>query len=246
MTTQLTPRAIDISVVMPVMNERENIAVLLPRLKATLKREGLGYELLVVDGNSKDGSREVAEAFGARVMAERKRGYAGALTTGVAEACGDYILTLDADLSHDPCFINRMWEARTHGDIVIASRYARGGHAYTGWMRKRLSNLLNWVMRRMLAMPIDDLSSGFRLYKRAVVQNLSLESRNFEIQEEILVKAYTNGFSVTEVPFVYFPRHSGKSHARVIRFGIDLARCAIKLRKLRRLADSNGHNESGH
>jgi glycosyltransferase involved in cell wall biosynthesis len=84
MTTQLTRQPIDISVVMPVMNERDNIAVLLPRLKAAFQREGLGYELLVVDGNSKDGSREVAEAFGARVMAERKRGYAGALKTGVA------------------------------------------------------------------------------------------------------------------------------------------------------------------
>ncbi len=81
----------------------------------------------------------------------------------------------------------------------------------------------------MLAIPVRDLSSGFRLYKREALQNLKFESQNFEIQEEILAKAYAHGFSVTEVPFVYFPRASGRSHARVIRFGIDIARCAIKL-----------------
>ncbi len=234
----------DISVVLPVMNERENVRELLPRLKAILGREKLSYEILVIDGNSTDGTREIAESLGATVLPERTRGYAGALTTGLAEARGEYILTLDADMSHEPDFVAKMWRARTRADIVIASRYARGGVAYTGFFRKKLSDFLNFALRRTLSMPIGDLSSGFRLYRReAVQQDFGLESQNFEIQEEILVKAYARGFSVTEVPFVYFPRGSGRSHARVFRFGIDLFKSAIKLWKIRNSLDSADYDE---
>ena len=235
----------DISVVLPVMNECENVRLLLPRLKTILARENLSFEILVIDGNSTDGTREAAAELGARVLAERKRGYAGALTTGLAEARGDYILTLDADMSHEPDFVTKMWRARGKGDIVIASRYARGGVAYSGFFRKKLSDFLNFALRRALSMPVGDVSSGFRLYRReAAQQDLdSLESQNFEIQEEILVKAYARGFSVTEVPFVYFPRGSGRSHARVLRFGIDLFTSAIKLWKIRNSLDSADYDE---
>ena len=234
----------DITVVLPVMNECENVRALLPRLKSIFAREKLSYEILVIDGNSTDGTREVAADLGARVLPERRRGYAGALTTGLAEATGDYILTLDADLSHDPDFVTKMWRARTHGDIVIASRYARGGVAYSGFFRRKLSDFLNFALRRALSMPVGDISSGFRLYRREVAQqDLDLDSQNFEIQEEILAKAYAKGFSITEVPFVYFPRGSGRSHARVLRFGIDLFKSAIKLWKIRNSLDSADYDE---
>jgi glycosyltransferase involved in cell wall biosynthesis len=235
----------DISVVLPVMNECENVRLLLPRLKSILEREKLTYEILVIDGNSTDGTREAAAELGARVLPERRRGYAGALTTGLAEAQGDYILTLDADMSHEPDFVTKMWRARGKGDIVVASRYARGGVAYTGYIRKKLSDFLNFAMRRGLSMPVGDMSSGFRLYRREAAQQEldKLESQNFEIQEEILVKAYARGFSVTEVPFVYFPRGSGSSHARVLRFGIDLFKSGIKLWKIRNSLDSADYDE---
>jgi len=234
----------DITVVLPTVNECENVSALLPRLKSIFAREKLSYEILVIDGNSTDGTREVAASLGARVLPERRRGYAGALTTGLAEAKGDYILTLDADMSHEPEFVTKMWRARTRGDIVIASRYARGGVAYTGFFRKKLSDFLNFALRRALSIPVGDVSSGFRLYSRAVAQqDFDLESQNFEIQEEILVKAYAKGFSVTEVPFVYFPRGSGRSHARVLRFGIDLFTTAIKLWKIRNSLDSADYDD---
>ncbi len=234
----------DVSVVLPVMNERENVRALLPQLQAIFAREKLSYEILVIDGNSTDGTREVAASFGARVLPERRRGYAGALTTGLAEATGDYILTLDADMSHDPEFFTKMWRARTRGDIVIASRYARGGVAYSGFFRRKLSDFLNFALRRALSIPVGDVSSGYRLYRREVAQqDLDLDSQNFEIQEEILVKAYAKGFTVAEVPFVYFPRGSGRSHARVLRFGIDLFTSAVKLWKIRNSLDSADYDD---
>jgi glycosyltransferase involved in cell wall biosynthesis len=224
---------IDLSVILPVMNEGENLRVLLPRIRALLDRERLAYEIIVVDGGSTDGTPAIAERLGARPVRERRRGYAGALETGFAEARGKYLLTLDADMSHDPGFVLKMWRARTRADIVIASRYTRGGIAYTGAGRKLLSRLLNFAMRRALSLPVNDMSSGFRLYRREVVTDLKLASRNFEVLEEILVKAYASGFSIHEVPFTYFPRDAGRSHARLVRFGLDLTHAAVSLWPLR-------------
>jgi glycosyltransferase involved in cell wall biosynthesis len=233
----------DLSIILPVVNERDNLQILIPRLKAQMASQHLDFEVIVVDGGSTDGTREAAVEMGARVVRERRRGYAGAMETGFAEARGDYILTLDADLSHDPAFVAKMWRARERGDIVIASRYARGGTAYTSFVRRVLSQILNLVFRRVLSMPVRDVSGGFRLYRREALEGLKFESTNFEVQEEVLIKAYANGFSVTEVPFTYFPRGSGRSHARVLRFGMDLARSAVKLWKLRNSIESADYDE---
>jgi dolichol-phosphate mannosyltransferase len=233
----------DISVILPVVNERDNLRILIPRLQGLLEREKLTYEIVVIDGNSTDGTREAADSLGARVVGERRRGYAGALETGFAEARGDFLLTLDADLSHDPDFVPKMWRVRDRADIVIASRYVRGGVAYSDWIRRSTSWFLNIALSRMLALPVLDVSSGFRLYRREAVQELELESNNFEVQEEILVRAYTRGFSLAEVPFVYFPRGAGSSHAKLFSFGIDIARCALRMRKLRNLPDAADYDE---
>jgi len=233
----------DLSIILPVVNERENLQVLLPRLGNVMGREGLSFEIIVVDGGSADGTPEAAAALGARVMREHRPGYAGALETGFAAAQGDYVLTLDADLSHEPDFAAKLWRARTQADIVIASRYTRGGAAYTEFSRRLLSGLLNLFMRRALSIPVRDMSSGFRLYRRDVLTGLELKGRNFEVLEEILVRAYAQGFSVGEVPFTYFPRESGSSHARLVRFGLDLLRSTLKLWLLRNSISSADYDE---
>jgi dolichol-phosphate mannosyltransferase len=171
----------DLSIILPVLNERANLAELIPRLSALMHRERLSFEILVIDGGSTDGTQETATALGGRVIAEQRRGYAGALETGFGEARGDYVLTLDADLSHEPDFVAKLWRARDQADIVIASRYTRGGVAYADFLRRFLSGVLNLAMRRILSMPVRDMSSGFRLYRRAALQGLELEGRNFEV-----------------------------------------------------------------
>jgi len=233
----------DVSVILPVVNEAENLRILIPRLVALLGRERLTHEIVVIDGGSSDGTRETAAALGARVVAERRRGYAGAMETGFAEARGDYVLTLDADQSHDPDFIVKMWRARTRADIVVASRYVLGGVAYSGFVRRATSWMLNVVLRRILSMPVRDMSSGYRLYRREVLANLELTSSNFEVLEEILVKAYDSGFSVVEVPFTYFPRGAGRSHAKVVSFGWKILRSSLPLWKIRNSLASADYDE---
>src|ERR1700733_3836764 len=106
----------NISVILPVMNEAENLRILIPRLIALLNRERITHEIIVIDGPSTDGTREVAQELGARVVEERRRGYAGALQTGIAEARGDYGLTPDADQPPDPAFSGTRRCGRTTGD----------------------------------------------------------------------------------------------------------------------------------
>jgi glycosyltransferase involved in cell wall biosynthesis len=233
----------DVSVILPVVNEAENLRILIPRLVTLLNHERISHEIVVIDGGSTDGTRETAEALGARVVSERRRGYAGAMETGIAEARGDYVLTLDADQSHDPDFVVKMWRARTRADIVVASRYVLGGVIYSPFVRRASSWLLNNVLRRMLSMPVRDLSSGYRLYRREVLRELELTSTNFEVQEEILVKAYASGFSVVEVPFTYFPRGAGRSHAKLVSFGWKIFRSALPLWKIRNSLASADYDE---
>jgi SAM-dependent methyltransferase len=152
-------------------------------------------------------------------------------------------LTLDADLSHEPAFAAKLWRARTEADIIIASRYVRGGTAFAGTSRVWLSRLLNLWLRRVLSIPVRDLSSGFRLYRREILCNLRLEAQNFEVLEEALVKAYAQGYSVFEVPFTYFPRESGRSHARLLRFGLTLIQASASLWKLRNSIQSADYDD---
>jgi dolichol-phosphate mannosyltransferase len=223
----------DLSIILPVVNERDNLLLLIPRMRALMTREGLEFEIIVIDGNSTDGTREAAAELGARVLPERRRGYAGAIETGFTEARGDYVLTLDADMSHEPAFVSKMWRARNQADIIVASRYVPGGVAYTSFLRDWLSRMLNFSLRRMLSMPVRDMSSGFRLYRRAALADLDLQSSNFEVLEEVLVKAFAHGYSIHEIPFTYFPREAGVSHARLFSFGLSLAKTALNLWPLR-------------
>jgi dolichol-phosphate mannosyltransferase len=233
----------DLTVLMPVLNERDNLALLLPRLCRVLDELGCSSEVLVVDGGSHDGTPETAASLGARVVVQGEPGYGGALRAGFAAAAGTFVLTLDADLSHDPDFIIKLWRARERADIVIASRYVRGGVAWMPWGRSVLSRVLNRFFGFGLSLPVRDLSSGFRLHRRAAVASLALRGRNFEIVEEVLVKAYAAGWRVIEVPFTYFPRARGASHARVVRFGLDLLRAFVHLWALRNSIESADYDE---
>lgn len=234
---------IDLSVVLPVLNERENVERLLPRAIKVLNAIGCRYELVVVDGGSTDGTPAAAEAGGARVLRQTLPGYGGALREGLQAAAGTFILTLDADLSHDPDFIVKLWRSRERAEVIIASRYVKGGVAYMPRHRLILSRVLNGFFARGLGLPVRDMSSGFRLYRAAAVQRLDLQGTNFEILEEILVKAYSVGWRVIEIPFTYYPRDSGSSHARIVSFGMDLLRAFFRLWVLRNSLDAADYDE---
>jgi dolichol-phosphate mannosyltransferase len=223
-----------ISVIVPALNEGSNLRLLLPRLHQVISALAPGeHETIVVDGGSKDDTVEVVESLGARVVSQEEPGYGGALKAGFRSAQGEYIFTLDADLSHDPDFIERMWDARHDAEVIVASRYVPQGSAEMPSVRKVLSVILNTFFTKGLSLPLHDISSGFRLYRSSAIKELSLESSDFDVLEEILIRCYAEGYGIREVPFQYLPRQRGNSHISLLRFGIAYLRTFRRMWELR-------------
>ena len=223
----------DLSIVIPALNEQQNLELLLPLISDAVKDLQVEAEVIVVDGGSHDDSKVVARKLGARVVEQTERGYGGALLTGFAAARAGYVITMDADLSHPPEFLKDFWQQRKESDLLVASRYVPGGQADMGIGRRILSTILNRTYAVLLAMKLRDLSSGFRMYDRRVLKTLDLKARDFDVLEEILVKIYVNGGRVREVPFHYQARNSGQSHAKLIKFGWAYSKTLLRMCRLR-------------
>jgi SAM-dependent methyltransferase len=153
------------------------------------------------------------------VVAQESMGYGGALAEGFAAAKGEYLLTMDADFSHTPIFIRTLWAAHESADVVIASRYVNGGRSVMPPFRYAMSRVLNTVFPRILAVDVRDMSSGFRLYRRGAIEGTTITGLHFDALQELLLRAYADGWRIREVPFAYQPRHAGRSKASLLRFG---------------------------
>jgi dolichol-phosphate mannosyltransferase len=204
-----------VSVVIPASNEAGTLPELLRRVRAVLQSHARSIEIIVVIPSPEDPGAEIARADGAKVIVQMRPGYGGALKEGLIAARGDYVITLDADLSHPPEAIADIMAHREEAGVVIASRYVAGGDASRMTAKRAfLSRILNGVYRRILAVPVLDMSSAFRGYQRRVVDGLSLESEKYDVLEEILVQSYSLGWDVVEIPFDYQPLSSGRSGAK--------------------------------
>jgi glycosyltransferase involved in cell wall biosynthesis len=219
----------DLSVVIPAWNEAGNLGLILPELKAVFERARISAEVLVVDGGSRDGTADVVRKAGARLIVQSSPGFGGALREGLAAARGRWVLTMDADMSHPPEDVQRLWEARERGDLVQASRYVPGAGFDAPWSRRVLSRILNAIFAVGLALPVRDVSGDFRIYDGKILQGLRLDGVQFEVVEEILVKVYMAGGTLAEIPFHYAQRGEGRSKARVFSFGLRLMRMFFRL-----------------
>src|SRR2546430_5217751 len=222
-----------LSLILPALNEAQNLDRVLPELKKALAALGPTHEIIVVDGGSSDGTQDVVRKHEVRLVTQKLPGFGGAYRAGFEQARGEFLLTLDADGSHDPAFLTDLWTARTEGDVVIASRYVPGGAAEMPAWRRLLSRVLNVTFRRGLSPPVHDLSSGFGLYHRAVLQHLKLKGTDFDVLEEILIRALAAGYRVHEVPFKYRARVAGHSHARLFKFALSYLRTFLAMWRLR-------------
>ena len=223
----------ELSVVIPALNEADNLAKLLPQLHQVLSALSREYEIVVVDNHSQDATPDVCAAASATLIHQTEPGFGGALRAGFERATGQYVLTMDADLSHLPDFLPAMWARRTDADVVIASRYVPGGSADMPRYRYWLSVILNQVYTRILSLSAKDISSGFRLYRTAALRELDLHSNDFDAQEEILIEMYAQARRIVEVPFRYSPRNEGRSKVRLLHFGASYLKTLYRMWKLR-------------
>lgn len=204
------PSLYQLTVVVPAFKQWAELDRLLPALRHELRSLEINYEVIVVDSSSSDDTRQAADRHDALVVRPPHAGFGSSLRSGFDHATGEYVLTIDADGSHDPSFLRSMWPARTTAEVVIASRYVAGGAAEMPRARRLLSRALNRVLRRGLSLPFADLSSGYRLYRRSALASLSLQATGFDILQEVLIRAAAEGYRVREVPFRYRAPVSGR------------------------------------
>ncbi len=235
----------DLSVLIPVLDTRVDLGRLLPDVRNALEAAGIKSEILIITVNADAAMTAAAREYGAGVLEQAEPGYGGALRSGFRMAGGQFVLTMDADQSHSPAFITDLWSARAGADIVIGSRYVEGGRANMRPIRRMLSRLLNAFFRRGLSFKVRDLSSGFRLYRAAVTRHQDYPARDFDILQQILVRAYAEGWTIREVPITYTPLPGG-SRSRLAAFGWAYVRTFWSLWKLRNSILAADYDDRAH
>ena len=207
--TRTEERQLDISVVMPCLNEEDSIAICVQKAKEWLERSGYRGEVLVVDNGSTDRSRELALAAGARVIEEPRRGYGRAYLTGIPQAQGKYIIMGDCDDTYDFTNLEPLIAPLRDGyDLVVGNRYAGGirpgamtwSHRYIG------TPVITFLLRTFTGARLGDSQCGLRAFTREAYQRLGLHSTGMEFASEMILKAMRRELRVAEVPIPYFPR----------------------------------------
>ena len=194
--------------VSPALNEEESIGQVLAAIPA-----GAVDEIIVVDGGSSDGTVALAEAAGARVVHQPRRGYGRACASGVAAASSDVVVFLDADGADDPTQLPDLLAPILAGqaDLVLGSRLAgeRTPDAMP-WHQWFGNWLAAWLIRRLYGLPLTDLSP-FRAVGRQPLLRLEMEDMTYGWPTEMIVKAARAGWQVAEIPVRHRPRLGGRS-----------------------------------
>jgi len=213
--------------VLPTYNEAENIELF---LAAVLDQLGPDDHVLVVDDNSPDGTGRLADEYALHeprvevLHRQLKEGLRKAYVAGFHHALAagaDYVMEMDSDFSHDPRDIPRLLAAAAGADLVLGSRYVPGG-GVTDWglLRQAISRGGSWYARRLLGVPIRDLTGGFKCFRREVLETIDIDNVHadgYGFQIELTYRAIKAGFLVVEVPIVFRDRRAGQSkmHARI-------------------------------
>lgn len=207
-------------VLVPTFNEAAGIELLLDQALAS---DPTLY-ILVIDDGSPDGTGKIVDD---RALEEERigilhrtskqglgRAYVAGFKMGL-ERGFDRFIEMDADLSHDPADLPRLIQASNNADLVIGSRYTKGG-GVEGWSRPRhlLSRTANAYSQTLLGFPIRDSTSGFRCYRRGVLETLDLDtasSEGYAFQIEMAFRTWKKGFRVAEIPIIFRERSTGQS-----------------------------------
>jgi hypothetical protein len=203
---QMNP--VQISIIIPTLNEAESIAAVLAAIPVNSEAE-----ILVVDGGSTDGTVEIARSVGAKVIDEPRDGYGQACATGLAAAQGEVIVFLDGDGADDPSHLRQLVSPilLNQADLVLGSRLlgqidpgAMPWHQYFGnW-------LAAFLIRTFYGLPVTDLSP-YRAVRRESLQKLGMTEMTYGWPTEMIVKAARNAWQIQEIPVTYHPRRGGQS-----------------------------------
>ena len=203
----------ELSVVMPCLNEARTIGTCIRKALDSFERMGISGEVVIADNGSTDGSQQIAEELGARVVPVERRGYGAALTGGITAARGRWVIMGDADDSYDfsalEPFVRRLREGY---DLVVGNRFKGGIQpGAMPWLHKWLGNpVLSFIGRRLYGTPCGDINCGLRGFDRQKMMALGIRSPGMEFAIEMIVKATMQGLRVTEVATTLSPDSEGR------------------------------------
>lgn len=209
-----------VSVVIPCLNEAENIEACVAQARAALERNGIAGEVVVADNDSDDGSRELAEAAGARVVREPRRGYGSAYLAGFAAARGEYIVMGDADLTYDFDEIPRfLAELQDGADMVIGDRMKNIHPGAMPWLHRYIGNpLLSGFLNVLFRTGVSDAHCGMRALRADTLPRLDLRTTGMEFASEMVIRAAKERLDIRQFPIEYHPR-GGESKLSSFRDG---------------------------
>lgn len=227
----------DLTIVMPAYREAEVLRQFLPVLMKAAKSLTPNCEVLVIDAMSPlDETKQVCEKAGAtHIYRSGGNAYGDAVRTGIHQSKGEHVLFMDADGSHNPSDLPSLWQQRQAYDIVIGSRYVSGGNTENPAILIWMSRVVNQVYRIAFGLPVKDVSNSFRLYRGEPLRALTLESNDFDIVEEILIRLMCGAAraTVTEVPITFERRKAGESKRRLTAFAMSYLESIRKMRRFR-------------
>jgi dolichol-phosphate mannosyltransferase len=227
----------ELSVIMPAYREADALRQLLPVLVPAVKALSERAEILIADSMEPlDDTEVVCTEYGVRHL-HRTGGnaYGDAVRTGIRNSTGKFVLLMDADGSHNPRDIERLWSARKSHDVVIGSRYAKGGSTENPVVLIWMSRVLNYLYKFAFSLPVSDVSNSFRLYRGTQLRSVELVSSDFDIVEEILIRLAFGPAkaTITEVPVTFEQRKAGKSKRNLPAFVLSYLGSIMTMRKFR-------------
>lgn len=209
-----------VSVVIPCLNEAENIEACVTAALATIAQMGIVGEVVVADNDSEDDSARLAEQAGARVVVERRRGYGSAYLAGFEASRGRYIVMADADLTYDFNEIPRFVAALEEGaEMVIGDRMDNIQPGAMPWLHRYVGNpILTGILNLFFRTGINDAHCGMRALRRDVLARLDLRTTGMEFASEMVIRASKENLRIAEFPIEYHPR-GGESKLSSFRDG---------------------------
>jgi hypothetical protein len=208
----------EVSVLMPCLDEGETLAACISQIQQTFAAYKLHGEIIVADNGSRDGSDQIAESMGARVVKIPRRGYGSALMGGIEVARGEFIVMGDADCSYDfphiPAFLERL---RAGADLAMGNRFTGGiEHGAMPGLHRYIGNpVLTGLGRLFFRSPCGDFHCGLRAFRKTAYEKMNLRTTGMEFASEMVVKATLFGMKVVEVPTTLSP--DGRSRAPHLR-----------------------------
>jgi glycosyltransferase involved in cell wall biosynthesis len=218
-----SPHALDVSIVMPCLNEAETLATCIQKAQRAIVKDGLSAEIIVADNGSTDGSQGIASELGARVVPVKRKGYGSALIGGIDAARGELVIMGDADDSYDFTAIAPLIAKLRDGyDLVVGNRFLGGIEpGAMPWSHRWIGNpVLTFISRVFFHTPVGDAHCGLRGFRKDAYERMNLRATGMEFASEMVIKASLKGMRIAEVPVSL--RRDGRSrppHLRTWRDG---------------------------